>query len=348
LLAGGGIDTSIDPVALHHHMSWHAVVPAPLAILAGVRKLALATVATFERDGTRRDIEYRRLSVRADPRLEALEAREGEVLVERALSTAVRRRMVADVPVGVLLSGGAELQSDGGAARRAWSRRAADVSIAFESAYGEAGDEFVDSERIAEHFGTDHRRIRVPMRDLIDALPATIAAMSEPMVSYDGVGFFLLSREVARHVKVVQSGQGADEAFAGYSASRFSCAASGRLTPSFYDLGGGRGRRVARVGRRRRRAGLRRQWRDRRGTEHLSIRRHLVDAGFGRPVRLAFDAAPAQSLPAITASFIAATCFASIGATPLRPWRRATTSARRWSASPSMRRTATSARIWTR
>src|SRR5690606_21498924 len=51
---------------------------------------------------------------------------------------------------------------------------------------------------------------------LMDALPATFAAMSEPMVSYDNVGFFLLSQEVSKHIKVVQSGQGADEVFGGY------------------------------------------------------------------------------------------------------------------------------------
>ncbi len=50
----------------------------------------------------------------------------------------------------------------------------------------------------------------------MDALPGTIAAMSEPMVSYDNVGFYLLSKEVSKHIKVVQSGQGADEVFGGY------------------------------------------------------------------------------------------------------------------------------------
>ncbi len=50
----------------------------------------------------------------------------------------------------------------------------------------------------------------------MDALPGTIAAMSEPMVSYDNVGFYLLSKEVSKHIKVVQSGQGADEGFGGY------------------------------------------------------------------------------------------------------------------------------------
>jgi asparagine synthase (glutamine-hydrolysing) len=50
----------------------------------------------------------------------------------------------------------------------------------------------------------------------LEALPATIGSMSEPMMSHDAVGFFLLSKEVSKHVKVVQSGQGADEVFAGY------------------------------------------------------------------------------------------------------------------------------------
>src|SRR5690606_32902992 len=89
-------------------------------------------------------------------------------------------------------------------------------SIGFEEANGEKGDEFVYSDLIAETFGTRHHKIFVPSADLINALPATIRAMSEPMVSYDNIGFFLLSREVAKHIKVVQSGQGADEVFGGY------------------------------------------------------------------------------------------------------------------------------------
>ena len=72
------------------------------------------------------------------------------------------------------------------------------------------------SDLIAETFKTDHHKIFVPAADLIGALPDTIHAMSEPMVSYDNIGFFLLSREVSKHIKVVQSGQGADEVFGGY------------------------------------------------------------------------------------------------------------------------------------
>src|SRR5215208_776851 len=58
LLAAGGVDTSVDQVALHHYLSWHSVVPAPRTILAGVRKLAPATVLVVEPDGRRRERVY--------------------------------------------------------------------------------------------------------------------------------------------------------------------------------------------------------------------------------------------------------------------------------------------------
>ena len=58
LVAGGGVDTTIDPVALHHYLSWHAVVPAPRTILAGVAKLPPATVRTVAADGSVVDERY--------------------------------------------------------------------------------------------------------------------------------------------------------------------------------------------------------------------------------------------------------------------------------------------------
>src|SRR3546814_5938033 len=80
----------------------------------------------------------------------------------------------------------------------------------------EKGDEFVYSDLVAKHFGTDHHQIFVPSERLMGALPGVFAAMSEPMVSYDHAGFYLLSQEVSKHIRVVQSGQGADEVFGGY------------------------------------------------------------------------------------------------------------------------------------
>src|SRR3546814_279328 len=69
---------------------------------------------------------------------------------------------------------------------------------------------------VAERFGTRHHKLFVDSRKALPELANCVAAMSEPMVSHDNIGFYLLSREVAKHVTVVQSGQGADEVFGGY------------------------------------------------------------------------------------------------------------------------------------
>jgi asparagine synthase (glutamine-hydrolysing) len=216
LLAGGGIDTALDPVALAHYMSFHAVVPPPRTMLKGVKKLPPATLRVIEPDGRSTDEVYWRLDFTRDAADLAASPEDWAERIHEALRVAVRRRMVADVPVGVLLSGGIDssvivalLAEEGQADLKTFS-------IGFEEANGEKGDEFVYSDLIAARFATDHHQIFVPSSELLGALPATIRAMSEPMVSYDNVGFFLLSREVARHVKVVQSGQGADEVLAGY------------------------------------------------------------------------------------------------------------------------------------
>jgi asparagine synthase (glutamine-hydrolysing) len=216
LLAGGDIDSSIHPAALHHYMSWHSVVPPPLTILNGVRKLAPATILTVEPNGTKNEQLYWRVDIgsyRAGaPRSEA--EWNGNVL--SALERAVARRLVADVPVGVLLSGGLDSSLLVALLARLGQHRIKTFSIGFDRVGGVAGDEFKYSDLIAQRFGTEHQRIRIGSNEALDALPGTIAAMSEPMMSHDAVGFFLLSREVSQHVKVVQTGQGADEIFAGY------------------------------------------------------------------------------------------------------------------------------------
>jgi asparagine synthase (glutamine-hydrolysing) len=216
LVAAGDVDTTIDPVALHHYMSFHAVVPPPHTMLKGVRKLPPATVAVFEADGRRRDETYWRLDFSRSRQDEerSFEDWEDEIIGE--LRKAVSRRMVADVPVGVLLSGGLDSSLIVGLLHEAGQTGLKTFSIGFEEANGEKGDEFTYSDIVAERFATEHHKIFVKSKRLLDALPRTIKAMSEPMVSYDNVGFYLLSEEVSQHVKVVQSGQGADEIFAGY------------------------------------------------------------------------------------------------------------------------------------
>jgi len=216
LLAAGGVDTEIDRVALHHYMTWHAVVPAPRTILSGVRKLPAATVRMIEADGAMRDWTYWRPSFERSAEDAGRSEAEWRDMVLEGLRTAVRRRMVADVPVGVLLSGGVDSSLIVGLLAEEGQEGLATYSIGFEEAKGEKGDEFHYSDLIAEHYGTNHHKIFIPSEEMRANLPAAIAAMSEPMVSYDNIGFFLLSREVAKTIKVVQSGQGADEVFGGY------------------------------------------------------------------------------------------------------------------------------------
>jgi asparagine synthase (glutamine-hydrolysing) len=216
LLAGGGVDTRIDPVALHHYMTFHSVVPAPLTILRGVRKVPPGSLIAFEPDGRRTETTYwapdfTRRSERAD-----WSERDWEDAVLSALRVAVERRLVADVPVGCLLSGGVDSSLIVGLLAEAGQHGLSTFSIGFESVGGVQGDEFRWSDIIAERFGTDHHQIRIGTDRMLPALDGAIGAMSEPMVSHDCVAFYLLSQEVSRHVKVVQSGQGADEVFAGY------------------------------------------------------------------------------------------------------------------------------------
>jgi asparagine synthase (glutamine-hydrolysing) len=216
LLRAGGIDTGIDRVALHYYMSFHAVVPPPRTIIAGIRKLPPATIRIYEKSGSFSDRLYWSPPYLRDPDETAFSREEWRDRVLEALRLAVRRRMVADVPVGVLLSGGVDSSMIVGLLAEQGQRDLMTFSIGFEEANEEKGDEFQYSDLIAETFQTVHHKIFVPGDELLKHLPDTIGAMSEPMVSYDNIGFYLLSREVSRHIKVVQSGQGADEVFGGY------------------------------------------------------------------------------------------------------------------------------------
>ena len=213
LLAAGGVDTQVDPVALHHYMHFHAVVPAPRTLLSGIRKLEPATVLEVDADGTERERRYWQPTWGGET--EELSDEDWESRVLESLRLAVERRLVADVPLGVLLSGGVDsslvvaLLAEAGKTLETFS-------IGFEGVDDLEGDEFRYSDAVAERFGTRHHKIPVGARECLDLLPNSIAAQAEPMVSHDVIGFYLLAREVSRHVKVVESGQGADEVFAGY------------------------------------------------------------------------------------------------------------------------------------
>lgn len=216
LLKAGGIDTSIDPVALNYYMSFHSVVPPERTILKGVKKLPPGNVAILEPDGSLKINSYWTLNygVRAD-QANWSEQDWVEATLD-VLRRAVKRRLVSDVPVGVLLSGGLDSSLITGLICEQGYPAPETFSIGFESVGKEAGDEFKYSDIIAKHFDTKHHQLFIDSTRALPSLRDCIGQMSEPMVSHDNIGFYLLSQEVSKHVKVVQSGQGADEIFGGY------------------------------------------------------------------------------------------------------------------------------------
>ncbi|RRV24862.1 N-acetylglutaminylglutamine amidotransferase [Stutzerimonas nitrititolerans] len=217
LLKGGDIAGVLNPVALNHYMSFHAVVPAPDTLIAGIEKMPPGHWLRVQADGR---IEQQRwwslpFGARGDEQNYTFEDWQERTLAALRESVALRQRAAVDV--GVLLSGGVDSSLLVGLLREAG---AADnlltFSIGFEDAGGERGDEFKYSDLIANHYQTRHHQLRIQEKEILEQLPAAFQAMSEPMVSHDCIAFYLLSREVSKHCKVVQSGQGADELFAGY------------------------------------------------------------------------------------------------------------------------------------
>ncbi|MDA7085881.1 N-acetylglutaminylglutamine amidotransferase [Pseudomonas sp. SA3-5] len=216
LLKGGDIGKTLDPIALNHYLNFHAVVPAPRTILAGVEKLPAASWMRIDAQGnceqqTWWNLQFGPHSDEVDYSLEDWSER-----VLDGMREAVSIRQRAAVEVGVLLSGGVDSSLLVGLLREAGVEQLSTFSIGFQDTGGERGDEFQYSDLIAERFNTRHHQLRIGENEILEQLPAAFRAMSEPMVSHDCIAFYLLSREVAKHCKVVQSGQGADELFAGY------------------------------------------------------------------------------------------------------------------------------------
>lgn len=213
--AAGDVDTDIDPVGLHHQLTLHAVIPAPHTILKGVHKLAPGHVMTLKPNGDIEEHQYWHLKA-ARP-AEAKDETEWTQLIHDALRKAVERRLtVADVPVGVLLSGGLDSSLLVGLLAEAGVKDLRTFSIGFEDVAGEEGSEFYYSDQVVAMYDTRHTKYHIANDEVLPHLPDAVRNMAEPMVGQDAAAFYLLSERVSKDVKVVQSGQGADEVFGGY------------------------------------------------------------------------------------------------------------------------------------
>ncbi len=215
LLAAGGVDTAIDPIALHHQFTLHGVVPAPHTIFQGIRKLAPAHCLLIDERGEQRLRRY--WSYPATRPEQPMTDQEWLDAIHDALREAVRKRNeVADVPVGVLLSGGLDSSLLVALLAEAGVSDLRTFSVGFEDQPEEKGSEFEYSDPVAEMYNTSHHKFLVPNSDVLKRLPEAVDNMAEPMFGQDAVAFYLLSEQVSQQVKVVQSGQGADEVFGGY------------------------------------------------------------------------------------------------------------------------------------
>lgn len=215
LLAGGGIDTAIDPVGLHFQYTLHAVIPAPHTILRGIRKLEPAHLLVVHADGRQSVQRYWDLDATRLPR--ARTEQEWVDATHEALMAAVRKRNdVADVPVGVLLSGGLDSSLLVALLAEIGVEGFHTFSVGFEDQPEEKGSEFEYSDQVVERYQPIHHKFLVPNDQVLKRLPEAVDAMAEPMFGQDAVAFYLLSEQVSQHIKVVQSGQGADEVFGGY------------------------------------------------------------------------------------------------------------------------------------
>jgi asparagine synthase (glutamine-hydrolysing) len=215
LLATGQCDTSIDAVALHHQLSLHAVVPAPRTLFKGIRKCKPACQMQIGIDGVLSQQRYWTLSAKREQA--ELSSQDWNEAIHQALLKAVKKRIqIADVPVGVLLSGGLDSSLLVALLNESGVGKIKTFSIGFEDQPEEKGNEFEFSDPVAKRYNTDHHKFLIPNTEVLTRLPEAVQAMAEPMVGQDAVAFYLLSEQVSKSVKVVQSGQGADEVFAGY------------------------------------------------------------------------------------------------------------------------------------
>jgi asparagine synthase (glutamine-hydrolysing) len=209
LLAHPSVKPALNLQALRQYLSFD-YVPAPLSIYEGINKLPAAHKLTLV-DG-RVDVErYWQLSYKTAEPVPA-EAEAAEQLRE-LLADAVRMRLVSDVPLGVLLSGGVDSSSIAALAVAASSEAVKTFSISFAEA---SFDESAYARQVAKFLGTDHHEERLSANLAANLVSEIGAWMDEPFSDPSLVPTYLLSRFTRKHVTVALGGDGGDELFAGY------------------------------------------------------------------------------------------------------------------------------------
>ena len=209
LLAHPAVRPGLNLNALRHYLSYD-YIPAPLSIYEGINKLPAAHTLTLA-DGQVKVERYYRLSYKTTTPVPS--EREAADHLQGLLADSVSMRLVSDVPLGILLSGGVDSSTVAAMAVRASSEAVKTFSISFaESSF----DESSYARAVAKFLGTDHHEERLSA-DLAANLVSEIGSwMDEPFSDPSLVPTYLLSRFTRKHVTVALGGDGGDELFAGY------------------------------------------------------------------------------------------------------------------------------------
>jgi asparagine synthase (glutamine-hydrolysing) len=219
LLRFPGFDTQIDKDALALFLR-HSYIPAPLSIYRTVQKVQAGALKKIRIRAGSPEVgpDQRYWSAReafADSYLRRFQGTPVEAVeaLDGLLREAVRDRMVADVPLGALLSGGVDSSTVVALMQAQSSRPIKTFSIGFrEAAYNEAHH----AAAVARHLGTDHTEIYLTAADALDVVPQLPTIFDEPFSDSSQIPTYLVSKIARQHVTVALSGDGGDELFCGY------------------------------------------------------------------------------------------------------------------------------------
>lgn len=210
ILAGVTDQVGVDEESLDAYLAARSV-PAPFTLFDGIRKVRAAQILEFGPDGSIHECAYW-----CPPDEDKFFWSPGDAVqaVDRAISTAVAAALVADVPVGAYLSGGVD--SSLIVAKAATLRKGQSLQT-FAAGFGDPRhDELPWARRVSEHIGTQHHEVAVTPSDFEELWPTLTWHRDAPMSEPADIAVFRLAQEARHQVKVVLSGEGGDELFAGY------------------------------------------------------------------------------------------------------------------------------------
>ncbi|HEU4597526.1 MAG TPA: asparagine synthase (glutamine-hydrolyzing) [Pyrinomonadaceae bacterium] len=214
ILAHPAVTAEVDEEALYHYLSF-LTTPAPRTLFRDIRKLPAGHVLVLNRDGEARITQYwDALPPKASEASRASDA-EHRAEILRLLRASIKKRMMADVPFGVFLSGGVDSSANVALMAEQMSRPVRTYTVAFSD--HEELNELDAARQIARRFGTEHQEILIGEEEMRRFLPELIFHQDEPIADPVCVPLYYVSK-LARDdgTVVVQVGEGADEIFSGY------------------------------------------------------------------------------------------------------------------------------------